>query len=50
MVLSEWAEKPAISDIGTRIAKRFGRDVSEQSVFVGYRVFPWPDNPELRVK
>jgi hypothetical protein len=50
MMLSEWAEKPAIADIGTRIAKRFGRDVSEQSVFVGYRVFPWPDNPELRAR
>jgi len=48
MVLSEWQEKPAITDIGTRLAKRFGNDVIDQSTFVGYRVYPWPDNPELR--
>src|SRR5436190_2733060 len=48
MVLSEWVDKPPIADIGTRLAKRFGNDVSDQSVFVGYRMYPWPDRPELR--
>ena len=48
MLLSEWAAKPAIADIGTRLAKRFGKDISEQSTFVGYRMFPWPDDPQLR--
>jgi hypothetical protein len=47
MVMSEWAEKPTISDIGTRLAKRFGNDVSDQSTFAGYRLYPWADRPDL---
>jgi hypothetical protein len=47
IVLSEWAERPAISDIGQRLAAQFGNDVSDQSVFVGYRMFPWADRPDL---
>jgi hypothetical protein len=49
MLLSEWTDKPVITDIGTMLAKRLRNDVSDQSVFVGYRVYPWPDKPELRV-
>jgi len=45
MIMSEWADRPAISDIGTRLAKRFG--TSDQSTFVGYRLFPWADRPDL---
>jgi hypothetical protein len=48
ILLSEWTDKPAITDIGTMLAKRLRNDMSEQSVFVGYRVYPWPDRPELR--
>ena len=47
MIMSEWAERPAVSDIGTRLAKRFGSEVSDQSTFVGYRLFPWADRPDL---
>jgi hypothetical protein len=47
MILSEWAERPALSDIGPRLAATFGNDVSNQSVFVGYRLYPWADRPDL---
>ena len=47
MVMSEWADRPAIADIGQRLATRFGNDISDQSVFVGYRMYPWADRPEL---
>lgn len=47
IVMSEWAQKPAVSDIGRRLAKRFGDDITDQSAFVGYRLYPWPDKPDL---
>jgi hypothetical protein len=50
MVLSEWPERPALSDIGAALAKRFANDVCDQSTFVGYRLYPWADRPELLPK
>jgi hypothetical protein len=47
MMLSEWPERPAIADIGTSLAHRFGTKISDQSVFVGYRCYPWADRPDL---
>lgn len=47
MLLSEWADKPAVADIGTRLATTFGNSISDQSVFVGYRLYPWADRPDL---
>jgi hypothetical protein len=47
MLLSEWAEKPAIADVGMRLATRFGSSISDQSAFVGYRLYPWADRPDL---
>ena len=47
VTVSEWAERPAVTDIGERLANRFGNDVSDQSVFVGYRLYPWADRPDL---
>jgi hypothetical protein len=47
IVMSEWAEPPALADIGQRLAAKFGNDVSDQSVFVGYRLYPWADRPDL---
>ena len=47
IMLSEWAERPAVADIGQRLAARFGNDVSDQSVFIGYRLYPWADRPDL---
>jgi hypothetical protein len=47
MLMSEWAEKPAVADIGTRLASTFGNSIADQSTFVGYRLFPWADRPDL---
>lgn len=47
MVMSEWADRPAVSDIGTRLESHFGNRISDQSTFVGYRLFPWADRPDL---
>jgi hypothetical protein len=47
MLMSEWADKPAVTDVGTRLAAKFGNSVSDQSVFVGYRLYPWADRPDL---
>jgi len=48
MLMSEWTDKPAVADIGTRLAAKFRSNISDQSVFVGYRVYPWPDRPDVR--
>jgi len=50
MVLSEWPEKPSITDIGTGLAQQFGNEISDQSTFVGYRLYPRADRPELLPK
>lgn len=47
IILSEWPEKPAVADIGARLAAQFGSRISDQSAFVGYRMFPWADRPDL---
>jgi len=47
MLMSEWADKPAVADIGTRLAATFGNSISDQTVFVGYRLYPWADRPDL---
>lgn len=47
IVLSEWTDKPAVSDIGDKLADHFGRGISDQSTFVGYRLYPWADRPDL---
>ena len=47
MLMSEWADKPAVADIGTRLATKFGNSIADQSTFVGYRLYPWADRPEL---
>ena len=47
MLLTEWPEQPAIADIGARLSDRFGPLVREQSFFVGYRLYPWPDRKDV---
>ena len=47
MLMSEWADKPAVSDIGARLANHLGNRISDQSTFVGYRLYPWADRPDL---
>lgn len=47
MLLTEWPEQPAIADIGARLGARFGPLVREQSFFVGYRLYPWPDRKDV---
>ena len=50
MLMSEWADKPAVTDIGTRLAAKLGNSICDQSVFVGYRLYPWADRPDLLPK
>ncbi|HYF17891.1 MAG TPA: hypothetical protein VEA40_08475 [Ramlibacter sp.] len=45
MLLTEWARRPALEDIGDRLRERLGDAVSACSFFVGYRLYPWPDDP-----
>ena len=47
MLLTEWAQRPSIADMGTRLGERFGPDVSRQSFFVGYRLYPWVDRTDV---
>jgi hypothetical protein len=47
MVMSEWADRPPVSDIGNKLANHFGNRISDQSTFVGYRLYPWADRPDL---
>ena len=46
ILMSEWREKPPISDIGERIKQNFETAISDQSTFVGYRLYPWADRPD----
>jgi hypothetical protein len=48
MLMSEWAQRPRIDDVGQRLRARFGEAVSKQSFFVGYRLYPWRDQPDAR--
>lgn len=47
ILISEWPQKPSISDTGEKLNQRFGSAISEQSTFVGYRLYPWADRPDL---
>lgn len=47
MLLAEWAQPPALADIGSRLQARFGSAVSRPSFFRGYRLYPWADRPDL---
>jgi hypothetical protein len=47
MLLMEWAERPTLEDVAQRLQARFGDQVSAPSCFTGYRLYPWPDKPEL---
>jgi hypothetical protein len=47
MLLAEWAQPPAITDIGERLQARFGDALAQRSFFRGYRLYPWVDRPEL---
>lgn len=47
MLLAEWAQPPAITDIGQRLQAQFGDNVSQRSSFRGYRLYPWADRPDL---
>jgi hypothetical protein len=45
LLLSEWAQRPALDDVGSRLASRLGDAISRQSFFVGHRLYPWVDRP-----
>jgi len=47
MLLTEWAQRPGIADVGQRLSAHFRDAVSSQSFFVGYRLYPWVDRPDL---
>jgi hypothetical protein len=46
MLLSEWAQRPTLAEVGERLRERFGDALSRHSCFVGYRLYPWPDRPD----
>lgn len=48
LLLTEWAAQPTLADIGPRLKSRFGAALSRQSLFTGYRLYPWADRPEVR--
>lgn len=47
MLMAEWAQPPAITDIGERLQAHFGGQISQRSFFRGYRLYPWADRPDL---
>jgi hypothetical protein len=47
LLLAEWPQQPSIDDIGRRLQTRFAGAISNPSCFVGYRLYPWPDRPEV---
>lgn len=47
MLLIEWPQQPSIADVGRRLAAHFGAAVSGQSFFIGYRLYPWVDRPDV---
>lgn len=46
MLLAEWAQRPRIDDIGQRLRARFGEELGRPSFFLGYRLYPWRDQPD----
>lgn len=47
MLLVEWPQQPPAAEVGTRLGERFGAALCERSHFVGYRLYPWPDRPDV---
>jgi len=44
MVVAEWADRPPVAaDLTGALSRRFGGAIAEASVFVGARIYPWPD-------
>ncbi|MBI3370264.1 MAG: hypothetical protein HY017_00725 [Betaproteobacteria bacterium] len=47
MLLVEWPQRPSLEDVGKRLSGHFGAAISDQSFFVGYRLYPWPDRKDV---
>ncbi|MBM6595538.1 hypothetical protein [Microvirga pudoricolor] len=43
LLLSEWPNRPDMTDLRRSLSERFGTELSDQTNFVGYRMYPWPD-------
>ena len=46
LVVAEWPHRPpAEADLANRLRSRFGAQIANPNVFVGHRIYPWPDQP-----
>jgi hypothetical protein len=47
LLLMEWPRRPDIDDVGDKLRERFGARITDCSHFVGYRLYPWADQPQV---